>query len=148
MPSLMPFRKEDLHKINLRPFDEQVIMGVPKVFDLIALQAQKGIAYTGVNDEGKIIAIGGVVVLWDKVGSGWVMTSDLLLKYKTWVHRSIKEILELAIVKYNLHRTESIILKDHIVSQKWAERLGFKKEGLLKKYDSNKNDYYLYSRIT
>lgn len=146
----MPFNVEDLHKINLRPFDEQVIMGVPKAFDLIALQAQNGIAYTGTNDEGEIIAIGGVVLLWDKVGSGWVLTSDLLLKYKIWTHRAIKEILELAVVKYNLHRIESIILKDHCISQKWAERLGFENEtpNGMKKYDSEGNDYYLYARIT
>ena len=147
MPSLIPFKKEHLHEIDLRPFDEQVVMGVPKAFDLIALQAQKGIAYTGVNDEGKIIAVGGVVILWEGVGSGWVLTSDLLLKYKTWTHRNIKQILDITIDTQKLHRIESIILKDHCVSQKWAERLGFESEGLLRKYDSNKSDYYLYSRI-
>ena len=147
MPSLMPFRKEDLHKINLRSFDEQVTMGVPNAFEMIARQAENGMAYTGIDDNGEIVAIGGVTMLWDKVGSGWVMTSDLLLKYKVWTHRAIKEILDLAIVKYNLHRIESIILEDHIVSQAWAERLGFEREGLLRKYDTKGNDYYLYAKV-
>ncbi len=147
MPSLMPFNKEDLHKINLRPFDEQVIMGVSAAYERIVQQADAGIAYTGRNDEGDIIAIGGVTLMWDKVGSGWVMTSGLILKYKAWTHRAIRNILEQAIVKHNLHRIESIILKDHCVSQKWAERLGFEREGLMRKYDTDGNDYYLYARI-
>ena len=147
MPSLMPFRKEDLHKINLRPFDGKVTMGVPYPLEIIARQAENGVAYTGIDDNGEIIAIGGVTMIWDKVGSGWVMTSDLMVKYKVWTHRAIKEILDLAIVKHNLHRIESIILEDHIVSQAWAERLGFEREGLLRKYDTEKNDYYLYARV-
>ncbi len=147
MPSLLPFNKEDLYKINLRSFDEQVICGVSAAYERIVQQADTGVAYTGRNDDGEIIAIGGVTMLWDKVGSGWVMTSDLFLKHKVWTHRAIKNILAQAIVKHNLHRIESIILKDHCVSQKWAERLGLEKEGLLKKYDTEGNDYYLYARI-
>lgn len=141
------FQVEHLKQIDLRPFDEQVIMGVPDAFDRIALQAENGIAYTGIDEEGKIIGIGGIVFLWQGVGSGWVLTSELLLKHKIWFHRTIKDILELTEMARNLHRIETIILRDHVVSMKWAERLGFKQEGLLRKYNSRKQDHWLYARV-
>ena len=122
-------------------------MGVSSAIERIQAQADNGIAYTGIDDNGNIIGIGGVTLLWEKVGSGWVLTSDLLPKYKIWTHRAIRDILEVAIETYGLHRVESIILRDHEVSQKWAERLGFGREGLLRKYDTAGNDYYLYARI-
>lgn len=75
------------------------------------------------------------------------MTSELLLKYKAWSHRVIRDVLDITENTHKLHRIESLILKGHEVSMKWAEKLKFKKEGLLRKYDSQKNDYWLYARI-
>lgn len=137
-----------LSQIDLREFDEQVIMGVPDAFERIIQQAKDGVAYTGVDEKGKIILIGGVAFLWEGVGSGWVITSELLLKHKTWSHRVIRDALDITEKIHNLHRIESIILKEHEVSMKWAERLGFEQEGLLRKYDSQKQDHWLYARIT
>ncbi len=138
---------EHLSQIDLREFDEQVIMGVPDAIDRIKFQAENGVAYTGIDEEGKVIAIGGVTFLWEGVGSGWVLTSELLLKHKIWVHRTIRDILDTTEETYNLHRIESIILKEHKVSMRWAERLGFKQEGLLRKYNSQKQDHWLYARV-
>jgi len=133
--------------INLRPFDEQVVMGVPDALERIEAQAGMGVAHTGTDDDGNIILIGGVAFLWEGVGSGWVLTSELLLKHKTWSHRTIRDILDVTEKLHDLHRIESIILKGHSVSMNWAERLSFKFEGMLSKYDSSKNDYYLYARV-
>jgi hypothetical protein len=146
MPSLIDFDVTDLRDIDLRPFDKQVMMSVPGAVNRVELQAESGLAYTGIDDEGNIIAIGGVSLLWQGVGSGWVLTSSLITKYKIWTHRIIRDILNSAVKEYDLHRVESIILKNHNVSCKWAERLGFHKEALLEKYDSQKNDYWLFAR--
>lgn len=144
---MIPFCVEHLTQIDLREFDEQVIMGVPDALERIKFQAENGVAYTGIDEEGKVIAIGGVTFLWEGVGSGWVLTSELLLKHKTWTHRAIRNILDITEGAHNLHRIESIILKEHKVSMRWAERLGFKQEGLLRKYNSQKQDHWLYARV-
>lgn len=147
MPKLIPFHVRHLSQIDLREFDEQVILGVPDAFERIIQQAKNGVAYTGVDEKGKIILIGGIAFLWEGVGSGWVLTSKLLLEHKTWSHRAIKDVLDITEGTHKLHRIESLILKGHEVSMKWAERLGFKQEGLLRKYDSQKNDYWLCARV-
>lgn len=122
-------------------------MGFPNALERIEIQSANGVAYTGIDEKGKVIAIGGITFLWKGVGSGWVITSELLLKHKVWTHRAIRDILDITEKTHNLHRIESIILKDHVVSMQWAERLGFKQEGLLRKYDSQKQDHWLYARV-
>jgi len=122
-------------------------MGFQDSIERIVLQAEHGIAYTGINESGKIIGIGGVMLMWEGVGAGWVITSPLFPRYKVWVHRVIRDIVCEAIKEFKLHRVESLILESHEVSCRWAERLGFKKEGLLNSYDRDRNNYYMYARI-
>ncbi len=147
MPSLIPFDVSHLKDIELRDLDKQIIMSIPNSTERIVIQSQSGMAYTGVDGGGNIIIIGGVSLLWPHVGSAWSLTSDLIVKYKIWTHRITRDFLDTAIKVYSLHRIESIILKNHNVSRRWAERLGFQREGLLRKYDSQGNDYWLYARV-
>jgi RimJ/RimL family protein N-acetyltransferase len=144
---VVEFEPSHLKDINLRAFDQQVILGVPDAIERITAQSRSGVAYTGFDDNGGIVAMGGVCILWQGVGSGWVLTSDLMVKYKIWTHRTIRDILKAAINRHNLHRVESLILEHHGVSMKWAERLGFQCEGLLRKYDTAGNNYWIFSRV-
>jgi len=134
-----------LEKIELRPFDTQMLMGVSDAEERIIKQTESGISYTGIDEDGEIIIIGGVVILDEGLGSGWVITSERVLKHKIWFHRTIIDVLNAAVDIYNLHRIESLILKEHNVSMKWAKRLGFKQERLLEKHDSQGQDQWLYA---
>lgn len=147
MPELVPFEPEHLKQIDLRPFDEQVIMGSPDAMEIIQFQALSGLAYTGLDTNGKIIVIGGVTLVRPHVGGGWALTSELMTKHKTWVHRVVRDIVNATIKIHNLHRVEGLILEDHKISCRWVERLGFESEGVLRKYDSLGNNYYMYSRV-
>lgn len=145
-PELVLFKPEHLSQINMRPFDKQNLMGMDNGDDPIKWQAENGTAFTIKAKEG-IVAIGGVCLARPGVGSGWAITSDLFVKYKIFTHRAIRDIIEDGIQCYKLHRVEAAIMKKHKVSCKWAERLGFKKEGLMRQFDKNKRDYYMYARI-
>lgn len=136
-----------LSQIRMRPFDVQNLMGIDNSDDIIQSQAKMGTSYTAIDNEGNIIAIGGMCIIRIGVGAPWVITSDLFVKYKVWIHKAIKNMAEEAIKIYNLHRLETAIVKEHEVSHRWAERLGFEREGLMRKFDQNKKDYYLYARI-
>ncbi len=122
-------------------------MGFPTVTERIKAQALAGCAYTCIDDDGKIICIGGVTLMWKGVGAAWLLTSPIFPRNKIWVHRIIRDVVCEAIEVHKLHRVEALILEDHIVSQKWVNRLGFEEEGLLRKYDSSENNYYMFARI-
>lgn len=123
-------------------------MAVPKNREQLQRYIDTGIVYSGIVDT-QTIMIGGVCIVWDKVGFAWVMTSDLVRQHRIFFHKSCKEIIEQGIRTFKLHRLETTIIEGHTVSKEWAERLGFKNETPygMKRYDSDGNTYYLYAKI-
>jgi len=144
MIKLREYRPEDYMTIQRRHFDSLTFMNFPKP-ELIAKKFMQGIAYTIEAPEG-LVASGGVIPLWKGVGEGWVVTSNLVETYPilfaktTW--RKLYEILN----SNGIERIQTTIHKDHIVSQKWAERMGFKNEGLMRKFLGGE-DYYRYALV-
>ena len=102
-------------------------------------------SWTGLID-GKIIAAGGMVELWDHVFEGWVMATADIQKHPIATARIIKKIFNKVMVKYDVHRLQTTVKADYEIGHKFAQWLGLEKEGLMKKYLDD-NDYYLYSRI-
>jgi hypothetical protein len=143
---LADFEWEHLDKIKLREFDEIGLAVVPNSKEQLQFYMDTGICYTGMVGD-KVVMIGGVSVTWPGVGFVWLLTSDLVKEHKAFFHRTCLNIIEKGIVKYKLHRVDTAIMKDHEVSLKWANRLGFQQEGIMKKYDSEGNDYCLFARV-
>ncbi len=137
---------QHLDRLDLREFDSMGFDAVPENREQLQIYVDTGIAFTGVCDD-DIIMIGGVCVSRPKVGFAWVMTSPFVEKNKTFFHRTCKIAIEMGIKKFNLHRLETTIAAGHKVSKAWAECIGFKQEALMRKFDADGNNYYLYSRI-
>ena len=77
---------------------------------------------------------------------------DLSLEYwgKGVMLKSINGILKFADVALELVRIQATVIVDNERSIKVLERTGFKKEGLLEKYEvveGEHKDYYMYSRV-
>jgi hypothetical protein len=94
--------------------------------------------------EGVVIACGGVYKLWDGVGEAWVVGSDNIpikkLSFHKAVIRAIKKIKE----SKKFHRIQSIVRGDFPEALGWQRLIGFKIEGLMKKYSSDGVDCFLY----
>jgi|TARA_R100001530_G_scaffold68371_1_gene48632 RimJ/RimL family protein N-acetyltransferase len=133
--------------IRMRRFDIGSIEGMDNWRDVIRKQTENGSSATGIDDNGMVGVIGGVCVVRDGVGVAWAITSDLIVKYKIYAHRVIRDVVNDSFERFNLHRVEASIIVDHTVSHRWVERLGFKKEGLMRKFDHKQRDYYLYARV-
>ena len=74
-------------------------------------------------------------------------TSPLVEKNKVFFHKGCKLVIDLGIKEFSLHRLETTIIEGHDISQNWAERIGFEQECLMRKFDADGNNYYLYARI-
>ena len=105
----------------------------------------KGIAFTLMN-EVDIVACGGIVKFWNGVGEAWVVTSHKVnlypLSFAKTVYRKLQEIIN----RMDLERVQTVVDVEHITSLKWVEWMGFKKEGLMRKY-INGRDFYRYAWI-
>jgi len=141
---IRPYEPDDYLKIQRRHFDSLTFMNFPNP-RLIASHLAKGPAFTGIAPEG-IIACGGILPLWKGVGEAWVVTSELVnlypLTFAKVIWRKLGELIE----NNHFERVQTTVDKEHIVSQKWVERMGFQNEGLMRKFLGGR-DFYRYSFI-
>lgn len=136
---LLAFSEDHIDLIDLR--DGQDIRDYK---DRIAVYATMGHAYTLVVDN-KIICCSGIINSHQGVAEAWVIAGKDFEKHGMVISRTIKGFLDLVQPFY--HRFQMSVLVGFEDAEKFAEFLGFEKEGIMRKFDSAGKDYTLYSRI-
>lgn len=121
-------------------------------------KAVKGYPYMDVPDEScytiifedVIVGVGGLQLKWEGVGLLWLMLTANCKKqgiYGVLALDAIKEKTEHLIKINNLWRAEATVRTDFPQAIKMIEYFGFKRDGLMKKYNPDKTDSYLYSQV-
>lgn len=106
----------------------------------------RSIAWTMVH-EGEVVACVGIIHYWSGVAEAWTISSERVVRLKFSFHRTIMELIERVFQQFRLNRLQASVHADHEVSMRWLERLGFKNEGLMKKYLPTGEDAYRYSLV-
>ena len=144
MIELKQYSPEDYLKIRRRDFDMLTFLNFPNP-KVVARNLLRGMAITGFRDE-EIVACGGIMPLWKGVGEAWVVTSPLVKMCSfSFVKVVWRRLLTFTKIM-ELERVQTTVDAEHEVSRKWVERMGFKQEGLLKKY-INGRDFFRYALI-
>ena len=144
---IVEFEMSHFDRIQLRDWD---LMGTQQMGDVrerLKYFAENGPSYTGMI-HGEVVGCAGVFIHWPGMGEAWVLSSPLVERFKLSFHRAIKQTLNGIQDNLKLHRIQCVVHADYTRSQKWVERLGFKKEGLLNKYAPDKAAYYMYGRCS
>jgi len=101
-----------------------------------------GIGWAGEQD-GRIIACAGILQMHEARGCAWAMfATDALAHFKT-IHRVVLAVLAAS----PWQRIEMTVDTRHAAACRWAHRLGFAREGLMRAYTPDGRDCYLYARI-
>ena len=135
-----PFRARHLEEIEL----QSVQIGLrPFLKAGHALHlAEKSFAFTGFQD-GKPVGCAGLIELWPGRDCAWSLLSDCGPRIFLNVHRTVVRFLDAR----RTRRTEMSVDVDHAAGQRWADLLGFRKEGLMKSYSPDGRDAYLYAKV-
>jgi hypothetical protein len=137
MITIIPFNHEHAFAIEENPTDE--------FRDAMYRHETDGTALTlMVGDE--IMSCGGVMLLSQGVAEIWTLNGPLIKKYPIEFHKFILDCRDKFQKQFNLVRMQAPIQSDIEMNIKWIESLGFKREGLMRKYYGDK-DFYMYSRI-
>lgn len=139
------FRPDDYTRIERRRFDLITFQAVSDPGAAARLLATRGPAFTGLVD-GEVIACGGILIFWAGVGEAWVVTSDLVDRYKLFFARTVTAKLGQIIREHRLERVQAAIDAEHHASIKWVEKMGFTNEGLMRKY-LGRRDFYRYALV-
>ena len=138
------YTPDDYMRISRRRFDMITFLNFPNPRE-VANNLAKSVAFTGLIDE-EIVVCGGVLPYWKGVGEAWVVSSTLVERYPIFFAKTVWRRLELIIEIMDLERVQTTIDAEHEVSMRWAERMGFVREGLMRKYIAGR-DFYRYALI-
>ena len=108
--------------------------------------AMAGLAFTLLDDNVPICS-GGIIPTWLGNAQGWVISSKRIFRNKVKASRLIKERTDLLCANNKIWRLQTAVKADFKIGIRFAEFLGFNKEGLMVGYGPDKTDYYLMARI-
>jgi len=107
-------------------------------------------AFTAIFED-RIVGIGGLLVLWDNVGEMWLMlTADCKREgiFGIIAFEAIKNKVDELIREHKMRRVQCTVRVDFPKARKMVEALGFKLEGIMRKYCPDSCDVWLFARIT
>ena len=147
MIRFITFHPSHVAEMRLREWDRLTMAMQPELAEYSAAYFQKhGFGLTALADDGIVGAAGVVQVLpgnWEV----WSYTTELFPKYGFAVHRSVKRFLDAFTKRPNWRRYQCVVDSTHPVAVRWVEALGLEREGTLRKYGPNGEDYHQYARI-
>ena len=108
--------------------------------------AMAGLAFT-LLDNNVPICSGCIIPTWLGNAQGWVISSKRIFRNKVKASRLIKERTDLLCANNKIWRLQTAVKADFKIGIRFAEFLGFNKEGLMVGYGPDKTDYYLMARI-
>ena len=108
--------------------------------------AMAGLAFT-LLDNNVPICSGGIIPTWLGNAQGWVISSKRIFRNKIKASRLIKERTDLLCANNKIWRLQTAVKANFKIGIRFAEFLGFNKEGLMVGYGPDKTDYYLMARI-
>ena len=138
--------------LSVRPYMPDDVFNLKLPYKLTRKQREElavGNSIVGftVCEYGKPIAVGGVHVLWEGVAECWLLASQDAIEKPISLARYTKEYFD-AIIKLNqLRRAQATVFHDDARALAFAEWLGMKNEGLMKKYGPNGEAYFMIGKV-
>ena len=108
--------------------------------------ADKGNAYTLFVNNKPIVA-GGIFILWQGVAEGWVLANQNIYDVKFLSAKEIKIRTDLLCKKNKIKRLQTSVKAEFTTGVRFANWLGLKTEGLMKKYGPDGSDYLRMAKI-
>jgi len=103
-------------------------------------------AWTGL-DSGHIIGCAGIFPMWEGVGEAWFIGADRIKAHSLSTIKFIKKVFKDKQDEGEYVRLQANVRADWPKAIKFAELVGFKKEGYMKKFGPDGLDYLIMGRI-
>jgi len=98
-------------------------------------------------DGNRVIAVCGVVEIHQGVGEIWLILENDKQNDVFAIARSLKKLTDRVFVQSSFHRFQARASVDDSASNRFLLFLGFEREGILKQYGLNREDYSVYGRV-
>lgn len=141
---IVPYKPEHLDVMDLNG-ETRVAVGVFGFDSFKKMIGGSGPAFTGLVD-GKPTCVAGVTMIWKGVGEAWALMANGYEKHAFFIHRNVIRFMDRIIIEYNLNRVQAVAQSENQKACHWLVHLGFKREGLMKKYFFGR-DFWRFARV-
>jgi len=142
----MPFSPAHVDRIKVDAEEVLVVARPDEIKDLLTTQAGMGGAVTAfLNMEP--IAIFGFVSIWKGVAETWLVPDEKVRNIPVTLTRVGDKVMDIAMISMGLHRIQLTVRTTDKRAEKWAYAIGFKCDGVLRKYGVDGVDYLMMSRV-
>jgi len=138
-----PWDLDDLEIQDNQPSMAQCLTASP---NLVEQLTNTPFACTA-SDEAGVILVAGVYELYPGVAECWGLIGKRFGEYSISIHRKALDILETLHNDYGYYRLQMMCQADFKEANRWARMLGFKEEGVMRRYGIWDTDYVLYAKI-
>lgn len=138
--------------IEFVPLTADMVMGLTDIEDIhagYALTAEMAVELEAIGglagiEDGKVLAIGGILPRWQGVGLAWTWLGRGWRRHARVITDEARRYLDAS----GFHRIEMGVRADYAKGHSWARRLGFEVETpLARKWGPDMADYTLYVRV-
>ena len=144
--TVRPYEPVDFLNIELMDYEKKCREGQP-IKQWAYIKKISGPAVTVVDPFGEIVFCAGIHNMWSGVGEIWAVFSPLAKKYPdTWI--IARKLLNQYFSQNGYVRLQAALdPKECPESIRFDERLGFKPEGLMRRYGTHGEDMIMYALV-
>lgn len=138
---IVPFKPEHLIDIKLQPaqLGYEAMLGDPRYGQWLA-GAGPGYSVFA-NDD--LVACAGFWPQWENRAIVWALVTATAGRHFVGFHRAVRRALDL----HKYRRIETAVRCGFVEGERWARMLGMEKEGTMRAYAPDGDDYDLFARI-
>ncbi len=125
--SLIPFEAEHLELVDMKEYERNTARNY------------NGLGYTLICDN-YVVCCAGIISSVHGVGDVWMVVGKELSKHRKTIVKTIRGFF--AMIGSFYHRLQMLVKTDDETALRFAEFLGFEREGILRKFDA-RNDYWM-----
>jgi hypothetical protein len=141
---LVPFELSHLEQIQQRP----VFHDKPQIRESVKeLMIRPGSHMGTIKLGEKILAVVGIVQIRAGFAEAWTLTSDEIKEAPLGFHKMVLAMIRHAEKRYSIRRLQMTVKADYADGKRWAESLGFVKEGVMRHFDVDGSNHILYARV-
>lgn len=130
-------KSDDILKLNLR--DKDKCLNV----EAMEILLNNGVAYSYFDGD-RLIGCAGIAKITDNVCEVWAVIDKDVKRYTREIYYYARSLLNAA--QDFFERIQTTIRIDYLLEIHFMERLGYQREGTLRKYRAD-GDYYMYAKI-
>jgi RimJ/RimL family protein N-acetyltransferase len=138
--------------VNMRQADRHEIYNVtghnnPFILAQQTLDATRMGSGVVAADGGRPVAVLGFAPLRPGVCTAFAYGTDAFDRVALSLTRHALKVMKPALIASGFHRLECESRADHVQAHRWLEHLGFRREGTLRQFGSDRSDYLKFAAI-